>query len=239
MFYRVYSPVAFPQKWDKDGAFVRHYVPELKDYPSKYIYEPWKAPIADQKKAGTRIADRDDLDTRKVSQLDKGFYPKPIFDFASRRKICLDGMKEAYKINLYGNDARVLDGSWPTLFPDESEGPTNGRTTDSAVNQSNKKEQLVKRGKTQVRHGRGVEVKDEDEGAAADEGAEVEADAESGIEEEDNTSTKQQTTLGKRKTSGTGKNQASLDGHVERKRKKNGSGSGPTQAKTKSRRNAK
>ena len=34
---------------------MRRYVPELKDIPKKYIYEPHKAPIADQKKAGVLI----------------------------------------------------------------------------------------------------------------------------------------------------------------------------------------
>ena len=44
-YFRVYSPVSFARKYDKDGAFVRHYVPELKDMPAKFIYEPWKAPL--------------------------------------------------------------------------------------------------------------------------------------------------------------------------------------------------
>jgi cryptochrome len=46
-FFRVYSPVAFPQKWDKEGVFVRRYVPELANMLAKYIYEPWKAPVQD------------------------------------------------------------------------------------------------------------------------------------------------------------------------------------------------
>ena len=51
-YFRVYSPETFFQKYDKDGAYVRKYCPELKNMPSKYIYQPWKAPLADQKKAG-------------------------------------------------------------------------------------------------------------------------------------------------------------------------------------------
>jgi cryptochrome len=51
-FFRVYSPIAFPQKWDKNGDFVRKYVPELRGFDKKYIYEPWKAPVVDQKKWG-------------------------------------------------------------------------------------------------------------------------------------------------------------------------------------------
>ena len=44
-YFRVYSPISFAQKYDKNGNFIRHYVPELKDMPAKFIYEPWKAPL--------------------------------------------------------------------------------------------------------------------------------------------------------------------------------------------------
>lgn len=43
-YYRCYSPVSFGKKTDKNGDFIRKYVPVLKDFPQKYIYEPWKAP---------------------------------------------------------------------------------------------------------------------------------------------------------------------------------------------------
>jgi cryptochrome len=54
-FYRCYSPIAFGKKWDDNGDYIRKYVPELMDMPKKYIYEPHKAPIQDQKKAGVTI----------------------------------------------------------------------------------------------------------------------------------------------------------------------------------------
>lgn len=43
-FFRCYSPIAFPQKWDKEGNFVRKYVPELAKLDKKYIYEPVRTP---------------------------------------------------------------------------------------------------------------------------------------------------------------------------------------------------
>ena len=55
MFCRVYRPVAFWRKTDVEGAFVKHCVPELEEFDQKYIYEPWKAPIADQKRWGCVI----------------------------------------------------------------------------------------------------------------------------------------------------------------------------------------
>lgn len=132
-FYRCYSPIAFPQKTDKEGAFVRHYVPELAAFDKKYIYEPWKAPIADQKKWGCLIKG-DGGASEGVSGLEmklehggQAVYPKPMFDFGTRREICIQGLKKAYDVGLRGNDKQVLDGSWRQLFADDAEGPTEGK----------------------------------------------------------------------------------------------------------------
>lgn len=127
-FYRCYSPIAFPQKTDKSGNFVRHYVPELKDFPAKYIYEPWKASIQDQRKAGCRV--QGDGTEAEVDGMTA--YPKPMFDFAERREICIQSMKNAYHINLHGNDPKVMDGSWKMLFEDSAEGPTEGKSAKEA-----------------------------------------------------------------------------------------------------------
>ena len=122
-FYRCYSPIAFAKKWDDEGQYVRRYVPELKDMPKKYIYEPHKAPIQDQKKAGVLIKG----DGTQGKEGDLRVYPKPMFDFNERREICIQGMKNAYSVGLYGNDRKVLDGSWKTAFADSAEGPTKGK----------------------------------------------------------------------------------------------------------------
>ena len=121
-FYRCYSPIAFPIKWDKEGAFVRKYVPELKDMPNKYIYEPWKAPIQDQKKAGVLIKGNGEQE----KEGDTTLYPKPMFDFPTQRDICLKGMKKAYEVGLHGNSPKVMDGTWKELFDDSGAGPTEG-----------------------------------------------------------------------------------------------------------------
>lgn len=121
--YAEATPNRSISRWDKDGDYIRRYVPELKNFPAKYIYEPHKAPIADQKAAGVLIkgdgseSERDGLPV----------YPKPMFDFAERRDICLQGMKTAYELHLYGNDSRVMDGTWKKLFDDAAEGPTKGQ----------------------------------------------------------------------------------------------------------------
>lgn len=54
-FFRVYSPVAFPKKTDPNGDYIRKYLPQFKDFPAAYIYEPWKAPRAVQEKHGVVV----------------------------------------------------------------------------------------------------------------------------------------------------------------------------------------
>ncbi|KAF2161709.1 hypothetical protein M409DRAFT_69523 [Zasmidium cellare ATCC 36951] len=125
-FYRCYSPVAFGKKWDPEGRFVRRYVPELKDLPARYIYEPHKAPIADQKAAGVQITGDGSSSATSSSSSGLKTYPKPMFDFNTQREICIQGMKNAYRVGMHGNDPRVLDGSWKKAFDDDAEGPTEG-----------------------------------------------------------------------------------------------------------------
>uniref|UniRef100_A0A1B6CJU7 Cryptochrome-1 n=1 Tax=Clastoptera arizonana TaxID=38151 RepID=A0A1B6CJU7_9HEMI len=48
-------PVNFGRRLDPWGEYIRRYVPELQNYPTEYIYEPWKASIEDQEKAGCII----------------------------------------------------------------------------------------------------------------------------------------------------------------------------------------
>eukprot|EP00891_Asterochloris_glomerata_P003329 jgi/Astpho2/3329/e_gw1.00054.36.1_t len=80
-YYRLYSPVTFGKKYDKEGKFIRHFLPALKTFPAKYIYEPWKAPKADQKKANCIIG-KD--------------YPKPLVDHQEVHKANIQRHKDAY-----------------------------------------------------------------------------------------------------------------------------------------------
>lgn len=83
-YFRVYSPVAFGKKTDKDGLYIRKYVPELKKFPSAYIYEPWKAPKSVQDVANCVIGVH---------------YPKRIVDHDKIHKENLQKMSVAYKLN--------------------------------------------------------------------------------------------------------------------------------------------
>uniref|UniRef100_A0A8D0L628 Photolyase/cryptochrome alpha/beta domain-containing protein n=1 Tax=Sphenodon punctatus TaxID=8508 RepID=A0A8D0L628_SPHPU len=54
-YTRIFCPVRFGKRTDPDGKYIRRYLPVLKNFPSKYIYEPWTAPEEAQKEAGCII----------------------------------------------------------------------------------------------------------------------------------------------------------------------------------------
>lgn len=182
-FFRCYSPIAFPKKWDPEGNFVKRYVPELAAYGRKYIYEPWKAPIADQKRWGCRIqgdgsaAEGDDISktgkagansTASASATKIKTYPKPLFDFSQRREICIQSMKRAYKINLYGAHPDAQNGTWTQLFDDPSGAGAGAIGTDPLGDEErgikNREEEVVAGGEGEEGAREGV---DEDEREAA------------------------------------------------------------------------
>jgi deoxyribodipyrimidine photo-lyase len=43
-YFRVFNPIIQGEKFDPDGEYVRRYVPELANMPSKFIHKPWTAP---------------------------------------------------------------------------------------------------------------------------------------------------------------------------------------------------
>ncbi|NWY61672.1 CRY2 protein, partial [Chionis minor] len=79
-YFHVYSPVAFGKKTDPDGAYIRKYLPVLKDFPTEYIYEPWKAPRAVQEQAGCLVGTH---------------YPRPIVEHREASKRNMGRMKAA------------------------------------------------------------------------------------------------------------------------------------------------
>ena len=72
---RMFNPTRQQERFDPDGAYVREYVPELRDVPGEYLREPWTMPVEVQERAGCRIG-RD--------------YPEPIVDHAEARREALD-----------------------------------------------------------------------------------------------------------------------------------------------------
>lgn len=41
-YFRIFNPTTQGEKFDSDGAFIRQWIPELRDVPGKAIHEPWK-----------------------------------------------------------------------------------------------------------------------------------------------------------------------------------------------------
>ena len=54
-YFRIFNPFLQGEKFDSEGDYVRHYVPELKNMPAKYVHKPWTAPLSVQKQAGCII----------------------------------------------------------------------------------------------------------------------------------------------------------------------------------------
>lgn len=83
-FFRIFNPVSQGQKFDPEGTYVRRYVPELANVLTRYIHEPHKMPLAEQRKAGVLIGQD---------------YPAPIVDHATQRTKALELYRAATRHN--------------------------------------------------------------------------------------------------------------------------------------------
>ena len=77
-YFRIFNPVTQGERFDGDGQYVRHWVPELAKLPDKFIHEPAEAPADVLKAAGV--------------VLDKA-YPRPIVDLKLSRTRALEAAK--------------------------------------------------------------------------------------------------------------------------------------------------
>jgi deoxyribodipyrimidine photo-lyase len=73
--YRIFNPTIQSEKFDPEGEYIRRYVPELADVPTKLIHEPHLMPQEEQERAGCRIGSE---------------YPAPIVDHRQARQEYLD-----------------------------------------------------------------------------------------------------------------------------------------------------
>ncbi len=74
-FFRIFNPVLQGEKFDRDGGYVRTFVPELAALDRKYIHRPFEAPGDVLKRAGIELGTH---------------YPRPIVDHAVARLRALD-----------------------------------------------------------------------------------------------------------------------------------------------------
>ncbi len=73
-FFRVFNPTTQGQRFDPDGAYVRRWVPELRDVDARYVHEPVRDPAG----------------------LPDG-YPHPVVDHAEERREALDRLERIKK----------------------------------------------------------------------------------------------------------------------------------------------
>lgn len=78
-YFRIFNPVRQGEKFDPDGEYVRHYVPELKGLPDKYIHCPWDAPAELLATSGVRLGEN---------------YPHPLVELKSSRERALSAYRE-------------------------------------------------------------------------------------------------------------------------------------------------
>jgi deoxyribodipyrimidine photo-lyase len=73
-YFRIFNPVLQGEKFDRDGRYVRRWLPELARMGDRYIHRPWTADPAQLAEAGIRLGDE---------------YPPPLVDLQSSRKAAL------------------------------------------------------------------------------------------------------------------------------------------------------
>ena len=77
-YFRIFNPITQGEKFDKEGEYTRHFVPELQRVPDKFLFEPWKAPQIILFNAGVILGEN---------------YPMPIVSVEDSRKIALAAFK--------------------------------------------------------------------------------------------------------------------------------------------------
>jgi len=83
-YFRVFNPILQGEKFDNIGEYTKLYVPELKNIPDKFLFQPWKAPIDILQSSGIKLGVN---------------YPKPIVDIDESRNLALETFKKLTKIH--------------------------------------------------------------------------------------------------------------------------------------------
>lgn len=69
-YFRIFNPVSQSERFDPNGEYIRHWVPELRDVPAKHIHAPW------------------------LMTAPPPAYPRPMVDHAFARERTLQAFKE-------------------------------------------------------------------------------------------------------------------------------------------------
>ena len=74
-YFRVFNPVLQGKKFDPQGSYTRHFVPELEKLPEKYLFSPWEAPESILREASVILGET---------------YPRPLVDLKRSRVRALE-----------------------------------------------------------------------------------------------------------------------------------------------------
>lgn len=78
-YFRIFNPILQGEKFDKQGEYIKKWLPELKKIPTKYINKPWEADQSTLNAAGVILGDT---------------YPLPIVDHKEARERALSSYKD-------------------------------------------------------------------------------------------------------------------------------------------------
>ena len=73
-YFRIFNPVLQGQRFDPEGRYVRHFVPELAHLPDRFVHSPWLAPACVLDAANIKLGSS---------------YPSPLVDLAAGRERAL------------------------------------------------------------------------------------------------------------------------------------------------------
>ena len=79
-YFRIFNPVSQGEKFDPEGVYVRRWIPELGDLPTKWIHKPWETPARDLADAGIDLGST---------------YPQPIIDHREARSRALKAFQNS------------------------------------------------------------------------------------------------------------------------------------------------
>ena len=77
-FFRIFNPISQGETHDRDGAYVRRWIPELAGVPDTWLHHPWDAPADVLEDAGVELGTT---------------YPRPIVDHKAARDRALEALK--------------------------------------------------------------------------------------------------------------------------------------------------
>lgn len=79
-YFRIFNPILQGEKFDPDGRYTRHFVPELAKLPDRFLHKPWDAPARVLEACGITLGRN---------------YPEPVVDHGFARERALTAYRES------------------------------------------------------------------------------------------------------------------------------------------------